>query len=658
MATLRTLTLSFAAVMLSSLSAYGQDWQPVTPSDLAFGPMVDKSADAEALFWKIQVEQSMSKTVLIHYLRIKIFTERGIESQSRVDLPFSGKDEIKDIAGRVIKPDGSVVALQPSSIFERTVAKAKKVNVQVKSIVFPAVTAGSLIEYRWTEVRSEDDPYHIPLELQRDIPVQRVEYNIKPLAGRPGPVQVQAFNTTSEFVLPRSDGYLQTAVTSVPAFHDEPAMPPTGAVSAWLLLYYLPGYSFDPARDYWQEVGRFVSEKLKSSLKVSDEIRRAAKTIVSNVASPEEKLKKLYDFCVTNIKHIDDDTPEISTEARDRLKPSKSPTETLTRKLGTGKDIDFLLLALANAAGLEARYVMLGDHERPTVDFRYPAPFLLNSYNIAVKINGEWKFFDPAIKYQPFGMLRWQEEGIPALLLDEKGLLFARTQISPAETSVLKRNGTLRLSEDGTLEGDIGLWFLGHFGAAEKELMDGLTAAEREQTIRDGVKRRISSGEITNIQVENEKDPASIMTETYHVRVPGYAQRTGRRLLLQPGYFQQGLPALFSSSTRTNDIFFKHAWTEADTITIELPPGFALEEGDQPKPVSAGTSGKHVVQIGVTEDGRTLKYSRLLSFGLDQKLTFPASEYSNVKRVFDVFHELDSHTVSLIQKPQDSGARQ
>jgi Domain of Unknown Function with PDB structure (DUF3857)/Transglutaminase-like superfamily len=677
----------FAVIVALSISAYGQEWQPVTGADLTSGPVVEKNADAEALFWRIRVEQSMSKTELSHYLRIKVFTDRGIESQGRVDLPYSGKESIKDVSGRTIKPDGTIVPLQPNSIFDRTIAKAKNVKVQVKSIAFPAVTAGSLIEYRWTEVRPEGDPYHIALEVQRDIPVQRVEYTITTLK-TPFYVSVNGFNTRTESLgmttldsalYPTDRGYVNvskssitTAVESVPALHEEPLMPPRGASVPWLLLYYLDmncvGCSGNSliglpstsaaAQNYWQTFGPALFADIKSFLKLTDDIKRAAASIVRNAATPEEKVKRLYEFCATNIKRINDDMSDISSEARDRFKPNKSVTEVLTRKVGTGRDIDLLFAALVNAAGMEAHYAMLGDHERPAFDPQYPAPFLLNSYNIAVKIDDRWKFLDPAIKYQPFGMLRWQEEGVPALLLDENAAVFVRTPISSAGTSVLKRSGTLRLSEDGTLEGDIKLYFLGHFGANEKEAMDGLTTAEREQIIRERVSRRISSAEITNAQVENEKDPAGIMAESYHVRVPGYAQRTGRRLLFQPGYFQQGEPALFSSNTRINDVFFPYAWTEVDTITIELPPSFQLEDAEQPKPVAAGSSGKHVLEVQMTPDGRTLKYSRLQSFGTDQKLSYPASEYSNIKRIFDVFHELDNHTVSFVQKPQDSGIPQ
>ena len=98
-------------------TAYGQDWQPFTAAELASERTVDKSADAEALFWDIHIEQSESKTVLSHYIRIKIFTDRGVESQGRVDLPYGGRNSIKDIAARTIQPDGTVIAsgLQPVS---------------------------------------------------------------------------------------------------------------------------------------------------------------------------------------------------------------------------------------------------------------------------------------------------------------------------------------------------------------------------------------------------------------------------------------------------------------------------------------------------------------------------------------------------------------
>src|SRR5689334_7934672 len=98
--------LSLAVLYLSSFAAvYAEDqpWKPVTAADLSATASVDKSADAEALFWDIRIEQGTKKTVLSHYIRIKIFTDHGAETQGRVDLEYSGRTSIKDISARTIQ---------------------------------------------------------------------------------------------------------------------------------------------------------------------------------------------------------------------------------------------------------------------------------------------------------------------------------------------------------------------------------------------------------------------------------------------------------------------------------------------------------------------------------------------------------------------------
>src|SRR5216684_5071131 len=94
----RSLMLSFSFLFCSllSFSAFAvtsEDWKPIDPADLALkAPVVEKDADAEAIFWEVrvadEVDGNVPRTVMNHYIRIKIFTERGRESQSRVDIPY------------------------------------------------------------------------------------------------------------------------------------------------------------------------------------------------------------------------------------------------------------------------------------------------------------------------------------------------------------------------------------------------------------------------------------------------------------------------------------------------------------------------------------------------------------------------------------------
>src|SRR6185369_11845293 len=110
------LCVAFCLVTFNAATALpaGDDWRPVDPAELALKTSsVEKDADAEALFWEVRLDDSqLDEFSLKHYIRIKVFTERGKESQSRVDLPFIGSARIKDIAARVIKPDGSILELK------------------------------------------------------------------------------------------------------------------------------------------------------------------------------------------------------------------------------------------------------------------------------------------------------------------------------------------------------------------------------------------------------------------------------------------------------------------------------------------------------------------------------------------------------------------
>src|SRR5689334_18269310 len=116
-------------------------WKPLSPSDLGPSePVVEKDADAEVLFWEVVIDDSpFSDVSLKHYVRIKVFNERGRDAQSKVELPYNSWSQVKDIAARVNKPDGTIVELKKEDVFDRTVVKMSGLKVKVKSFVLPGV---------------------------------------------------------------------------------------------------------------------------------------------------------------------------------------------------------------------------------------------------------------------------------------------------------------------------------------------------------------------------------------------------------------------------------------------------------------------------------------------------------------------------------------
>ena len=639
----------FLLASAASLPALAADWKPVDPAELALkAPVVEKDADAEAIFWEVRIDDSqVHELSLNNYVRIKVFNERGRESQSKVDLSYLGFNQIKDIAARVIKPDGTIVELKKQDIFERTIVKLSGVKVKAKSFALPGVEPGAIIEYRWREVRPGVSANHLRLPLQREIPVQTVSYYIKPYFG----MRYRSFNIGQATFVKDKDGFSKLNMTNVPAFREEAKMPPVDEVRSWVFLFYSNEDKLDVDK-YWKTRAKAIHEAVKDSMKVNDDVKAAAATIVGDAATPAEKLQRIYDFCRTKIKNVSDDASGLSAEEREKVKGNKSPADTLKRGMGTSSNIDMLFAALAKAAGFEARLALSGNRGDLFFDKSLANTAFLGSSFIAVKVGDDWQFFSPAEMYTPFGMLGWPEEGQQVLIADSKEPVWAMSGVAGPEKSQEKRTGKFRLLEDGTLEGDVRIEYTGHLAAEKKEYNDDDSATQREQTLRDKIKAQMSTAELSDIKVENVADPVKPFVYSFRVRVPGYAQRTGKRLFLQPAFFQHGLGALFPTSKRKQRIYFHYPWVEHDEVSIELPAGFALDNADAPAPIAAQDLTKYDVKIMVTKDNRTLIYKRDFFFGGGgglERLLYDSGVYGQLKGYFNMVHKQDGHMITLKQ---------
>ena len=645
----RLFIVVFCLLILSIHTVAAEDWKPIDPKQLTMTePVVEKDADAEAIFWEVRLNDAGDDLVFSHYVRIKVFTERGKESQSKIDITYLGRNRIIDIAGRTIKPDGTIVELKKDAIFDRTIARAGGLKLKAKSFAMPSVEPGVIIEYRWKEVKPGQIADNVRLHFQRDIPVQVVKYSLKPLRGDTGysslGMATRVFNGQPSEMVKDKDGFFSTSMINMPAFHEESRMPPEDEVRTWMFVFYSSEKALPP-QEYWPQRGKRLYEGFKSSIKINDDIKKAAAAAIGDAATPELKLERLFEFCRTKIKNTHSRASGLTEADREKLKNNETPVDTLKRGMGDGADIDLLFAALATAAGLEARVALLPDRGDIFFDPNFTHGYFLRGYSIAVKVGTDWRFFDPGTPYIPFGMLRWQEEGQQALICDAKEPGFVKTPISQAGKSVEKRSAKLKLSEDGIIEGDVRIEYTGHLAIGKKQENDDDSPDQREQTLRDAVKARMSTAELSNIKIENATDPANPFIYSFHVRVPGYASRTGKRLFLQPAFFERGVGALFSAGQRKHPIYFHYPWMEDDAITIELPAGFALDNAEQPAPFRSGTICEYNVNISLAGNNE-LQYKRSFSFS---GLLFPTTSYKGLKQLFDLLHDHDNHTITLKQ---------
>ncbi|MDM7921100.1 MAG: DUF3857 and transglutaminase domain-containing protein [Pyrinomonadaceae bacterium] len=581
-----------------------------------------------------------------HYIRVKIFTERGREKYSKLDIPYTRYIRIKDIAARVIKNDGTIVDLAKNDVFEREIAKTDKIKVKAKSFAVPNIEPGVILEYRFSEVRTYGSAEDMRMVFQHDVPIQNITYYFKPFAT----TKYLTFNMENKFEKDKN-GFYRASMENVPAIKAEPYMPPEDEVRSWLLLYYSRDEK-GTSTDFWSRIGGWIARNwdIKDTLKPDKNLKAAAAQIVSGETDPDAQMRKLYEFCKTKVKNITYDTA-LTDEQKEDIKPNKSTSDTYKNLRGTATDINELFASLATALGYEARLAFGGDRSEKFFNPSQAHESFIHFTAISVKINGTWKYYSPGDLFVPFGMLSWKEEDTSVLLLGYKDFVTTTTPSSSPENSREDRVGRFKLLEDGTLEGTVKIKYTGHASIEKKEDNYKLSPNKREENLKDMIKAQMSTAEVSSISIENFTDPEAPFTYIYKIRIPNYAQKTGKRLFLQPGVFENGVPPVFATDSRKHDVFFRYPWSEKDDIEIELPAGFVLDAAETPASVSDSSRITNLgVKIGYDAGTHKLIYNRDFYFGGGGRTLFSVANYPVIKSYFDAFQKVDSHIINLKQQ--------
>lgn len=518
------LLVSLCFVLFCTTAIFaGDDWRPVTPQELSMKKgLVEADADAEAIFWEVRINDSTSNTVLEHYVRVKILNERGRERFSKVDIEFIKGIKIKDIEARVIKPDNTIVELSKDDVFEREIIKTNDIKIKAKSFAIPNIEPGVIVEYKYKEVRRNSSASNTAMIFQRDIPMQNVVYYFKPYDN----VRYLKFNFDSKFVKDKN-GYYKAEMNNVPALKEEAHMPPEDEVRSWLLVYYISERELKMnSMDFWSRAGGALVSiyEIKDTLKPGKKMKAAAEEIIAGAATDEEKVRKLYDFCKNKVKNIDFDL-NLSDDEKDEIKLNGDDDDTYKELQGRSFEINKLFASLADAAGFETRIAFTGDRSKLFFNPGKSHVSFVHLAGVAIKLDNRWEYFDPGSPFLPYGKLAWFEEGTSVFLLAYKDFITTETPMSNYDESMEKRKGRFTLSEDGTLEGDVEIEYTGHFSYNYKMNNYDSSQNAREEFLKERIKQRMSTAEVSSISIENITDPEKPFTYKYKIKVPNLCSK-------------------------------------------------------------------------------------------------------------------------------------
>jgi hypothetical protein len=640
--------------LAASPSAKAVDWQPLDPGDLAAtASAIDPDAGAEILYRYLEIDDSFTDdspgSSSHEYIRIKIYNDKGVRELDKIDIPHTNQSSIHHLMARVIKPGGGILEMGRDAFHQRDIVEKGDRKVQVVSFSFPSIEPGDIVEYKW-DTRSDNNIYSLHLRLRRAMPTRRVRFRVKPFLVPGVNFDVFFYQCQQQKLEEDREGFHSIELRDLPAFKEEPWMPPEDEVQPWILFY--PMLVEDNPGDFWLDTGKNAAKDMAShTRRPSKEIKEAAARITAGATTVGERARRINDYCRNNILNTNRYIPESGDIVEPKNKPS--PDYTLEKKQGRTIDIVTLCHALANAAGLDSRVALCADRSEAFFRRNIRRSSQLPARIVAVKDGERWLFFDPSCDSVPTGSLRWYNEGVPVLVATPKAIEWLTTPLTPADKTRLKRTARLRLNDEGALMGELRFDYSGHYETQARVDFMHETPEKREEIMRERLQARIPGAEISRLKMTGLNDVSAPVYITCDIRIPNYAERVGQRLFFQPGYFEKNNQPRFTAETREHDMYFPYAWSVEDDVEIGIPAGFALEEASAPQSTPSANWGRHAVQLAYKKSTKTIVYIRDFAC---TSLLFPRESYAQIKRLFTTLHQRDAHTLSQKSAAPSGGA--
>jgi len=569
-------------------SAWAVGFQQISPDELKMaGEPKAPGAPAIILYREVDRDDRGKTAHEDVYFRIKILTEEG-RKYADIEIPyFKERETIVNVHARTIRPDGSV-GNYSGKVFDKTIVKARGVKYLAKTFTLPEVQVGCILEYYYTSNLNEEyigyDSHWI---LSNELFTRSAKFTLKPYDGDNPPLAIRwTWHALPPGTAQPADvnRLISLEVSNVEAFQTEDYMPPENEMKSRVDFIYSEDSFEKEADKYWKKLGKKLNDRLESYAGKRKAMEQAVGEIIAPGDSPEVKLQKIY----ARTQQIRNTSFEVAkTEQEVKREKEKDPTsveEVWKKGYGNGREITWLFLGLARAAGFEASGLWVADRRNY---FFNPASMdgsRLDENVVVVKVNGKNTFFDPGSAFMPYGMLPWTETGVNGLKLDKDGGSWLQTELPDSSRSTVQRKAELKLSDTGDLEGKVTVTFSGLEAAWRRIEERQADDAERKKFMEDELKGSVPVG--CEVELTNQPDWKSsspTLAGEYTLKVPGWVSGAGRRALLPVGLFSAPEKHLFDHAERVQPIYFQFPFQKNDDVSIEMPLGWQISTMPPPE---------------------------------------------------------------------------
>jgi len=389
----------------------------------------------------------------------------------------------------------------------------------------------------------------------------------------------------------------------------------------------------DGSAKTWNDFGQWYSQKILAGTDVLPEATVSKmKNLVGNETDPLKKARLIYNYVQQKSRYV------AIMVGIGGWKPM--PAADVDR-LGYGdcKALTNYTKALLEAVGVTSYYtIVYGDRDITNIEADFVS-MQGNHVILAIPDGKNYVWLECTSQDAPFGFQAKFTDDRNVLVIKPDGAEIVRTKIYNDKINAQVSKGRYAISEKGAFSGSIAMTTE---GSQYRYEIEAKPPTEKEAHYKE-YWDNIGNLKIKKSSFANDREKVSF-TENLELEAENYGSFSGSRMMFAiNAYNPNGVNAKRVRNRKTPFEIARGSYDE-DEITVELPPGFAIEALPKNFELS-GKYGDYKTEL-VQADDRHLVYKR--SF-LVKKGLYPNKEYEDFRQFMEQVSRNDNAKIVLIK---------
>jgi len=600
----------------------------------------------------------------IHCL-IKIFTERGIQDNGEVAIPFNVRAQNIEInIAKAILPDGSEINAPEDAFNDVTppglLTHKLFSDTMWKVVSMPALQKGAIIEYQATvedaKLQGAESKgwFWGGMSFQTTSPILMSKYLLR--MPKDLKFKWKTYNCNLEPVILDKG---ETTIYSWTYGETKAIQPEIGMAS---LEDIIPKLSYSSVTS-WDEVAEWYNDLAKDRYEADDEIKALAEKLTANLTERENKIKAIYHFVASRIRYV-------GIEYGVGAYQPKDAKDVLKYRYGDCKDKTTLMMSMLRCLGIEAFPVMINVFPHEKIDLDLPSP---GQFNHVIGVCERRKESQPAaqgfdtLRTQPkdsilanapnpdyiwldttaetcnFGYLPVSDQGKTVFVITDKGGKFTKTPTYPPNSNKVSIESFISVNADGSVFGKERMLTSGEYNMTYRRLYKSLNPRETQNFFATALNHQYPGVKIENISISDLFDMDTPVETAIEFLSPDYCLSLNDRLLFaMPDDNLASYASLVGPAERKFDLFLGFPMQFSKKTSISTPDGY--KTSTLPPDISLEHDFGSFKRSYKKLNDNTIKYEMCLT--LTQSIV-SAKQYQELKEFLETIAREDKTQIVL-----------